>query len=527
MAYAWESAPLAQDDHSAQPAWMSAPLAQDEVMQTPAQAEAKEEPGLLKQVGRQLGLTVRHGIEGLGQAADVVTEAVAGPMRAVGIPTKSTSQLAAGAADWMGLPKPETAQERVVGDAARMVAGAGGFMGAGAGATKAGMTTLGKFFSANPAAQVVSAASSGAAGGVARESGAGATGQTLAALAGAMAPAGLQAAKKATQAVTKHSLGMTTGAGSDAIGEAYKAGKQGNQAFVDNMRGKVSAHDVVADAKAGLDKMRADRAAQYRSGMVDIKADKSVLDYAPIDKALGEVREMGNYKGVPIYQKAASTVGELDDLVKQWRSLPASEFHTPEGLDALKKAVGDIRTRTQPGTAERVAADKVYNAIKTEITKQAPTYSKVMKDYSEATDLIDEIGSTLSANRNASVDTSLRKLQSIMRNNANTNYGHRQGLVKKLEQQGGVDLVPALAGQALNSWTPRGLQQIPTTFGAGALAVTNPELLPAMALTSPRLMGETAYRLGDLARRVPKGPQGLGRAGVQMVPLSVLATKRE
>lgn len=513
MAYAWESAPLAQDDHSAQPAWMSAPLAQDEVMQTPAQAEAKEKSGVLAQVGRQVGLTARYGLEGVGQAAELVTEPVAGLMRAAGIPTKSTGQLASGLADTIGLPSPQNATERVV-------AGAGGFMGAGAGATKAGMTTLGKFFSANPAAQVVSAASSGAAGGVARESGAGATGQTLAALAGAMAPAGLQAAKKATQAVTKHSLGMTTGAGSDAIGEAYKAGKQGNQTFLNNMRGKVSAHDVVADAKAGLDKMRADRAAQYRSGMVDIKADKSSLDYAPVDKALNQARSEGLHKGLVLDEKVSEIVDAIEEKIRQLKTLPTS---TPEDFDALKKSIGNIRIKTQPGTTERRAADQVYNAIKAEINKQAPTYSKVMKDYSEATDLIDEIGSTLSANRNASVDTSLRKLQSIMRNNVSTNYGHRQGLVKKLEQQGGVDLVPALAGQALNSWTPRGLQQIPTTFGAGALAVTNPELLPAMALTSPRLMGETAYRLGGLARRVPKGPQGLGRAGVQMVPLSVLS----
>lgn len=480
----------------------------------------QQEPGFLGQVGRQVGLTARYGIEGLGQAADVVTEAVAGPMRALGIPTKSTSRLATDAADWLNLPQPQNSQERVVGDATRMLAGTGGFIGAGAAATKAGMTALGGFLGANPAAQAVSAASSGAAGAVARESNASPTMQTLAALTGAMAPTGVQLAKNAAQGAVKHSVGLSTGAGSDAIAEAYKAGKKGNQTFLNNMRGHVGASDVVDDVHAGLAKMQADRTAQYRSGMLDIKADKSVLNFAPIEQAVGDVKQMGSYKGVPIYQKAAGTVGELDDMVKQWKALPADEFHTPEGLDALKKAIGDIRARTQYGTAERVAADRVYNAVKAEITKQAPTYSKVMKDFSAATETIDEIRAALSAGKKSSVDTQLRKLQSVLRNNANTNYGNRQQLVKALEQRGEVDLMPALAGQALNSWTPRGLQQIPTTLGAGALAATNPLLLPSVTLTSPRLMGETAYHLGILGRYAPSAPQGLLGGGARVLPLA-------
>lgn len=466
-------------------------------------------------LARQVGLTARYGLEGLGQAADIV----AAPINALTggtNPSKSAEQFS----DWMGLPKPEGTLERVVGDATRMGFGAGGFMGAGAAATKAGMTALGGFLGANPTAQAVSAASSGAAGAAARESNASPTMQTLAALAGAMAPTGVQLAKNAAQGAVKHSVGLATGAGSDAIGEAYKAGKQGNQTFLNNMRGHVGASDVVDDVHAGLAKMQADRTAQYRSGMLDIKADKSVLNFTPIEQAVGDVKQMGSYKGVPIYQKAAGTVGELDDLVKQWKALPADEFHTPEGLDALKKAVGDIRARTQYGTAERVAADRVYNAVKAEITKQAPTYSNVMKNFSAATETIDEIRAALSAGKKSSVDTQLRKLQSVLRNNANTNYGNRQQLVKALEQRGEVELMPALAGQALNSWTPRGLQQIPTTLGAGALAATNPLLLPSVTLTSPRLMGETAYHLGILGRYVPSAPQGLFGGGARVLPLA-------
>ena len=52
--------------------------------------------------------------EGPAQAAQIVTEPIAGLMRWAGIPTRPLGEIASGAADAMGLPKPQTAQERVV-----------------------------------------------------------------------------------------------------------------------------------------------------------------------------------------------------------------------------------------------------------------------------------------------------------------------------------------------------------------------------------------------------------------------------
>lgn len=52
-----------------------------------------------------------------------------------------------------------------------------------------------------------------------------------------------------------------------------------------------------------------------------------------------------------------------------------------------------------------------------------------MKNYENASNLIREIEKTLSLNPKASIDTALRKLQSVMRDNVNTNYGKRGDLV--------------------------------------------------------------------------------------------------
>jgi hypothetical protein len=105
-----------------------------------------------------------------------------------------------------------------------------------------------------------------------------------------------------------------------------------------------------------------------------------------------------------------------------------------------------------------------------------------MKAYQEASELTKEIERALSLGNRASADTSMRKLQSLMRNNVNTNYGNRLDLAGKLEAAGGQEIMPAIAGQSLNSFTPRGLQGMAAT-GLGGFGLANPATLAALPLT--------------------------------------------
>lgn len=309
-----------------------------------------------------------------------------------------------------------------------------------------------------------------------------------------------QLARKGITSAAKNTVGLTTGAGGETFSTAYKAGKEGGTSFLENMRGNVPMTDVLDSAKDALSKMRMDRGNQYRSGMIDISNDKSVIDFAPIDKATQSLKTMGSFKGQVINKNAAGTVDEISDVVNQWKNLDPTEYHTPEGLDALKKSIGDIRDATQFGTPGRKAADTAYNSVKAQIELQAPTYAKVMKDYSQASQALTEIEKSLSLGNKAAADTSMRKLQSLMRNNVNTNYGNRLDLAKKLEEQG-ADILPAIAGQAASSFTPRGLQGLAAS-GAGIASFMNPATLAALPFASPRLMGEAAYGLGAMNRGI-------------------------
>lgn len=186
----------------------------------PAAVEAGD---AINQIPRQIGLTARYGLEGLGQAAEVVTEpirqnitdplarllykpSVSDLVTGKGAPQgKPLGKAASDLADWIGLPSPQNANERVVGDAARMVAGGGGMLGAANKAAKLpGLVGMaGTFMGQNPVNQLVSAAGAGGAAGASREAGGDPTMQAVAGLIGGVAaPAALAGVRRVGQAAT-------------------------------------------------------------------------------------------------------------------------------------------------------------------------------------------------------------------------------------------------------------------------------------------------------------------------------------
>jgi hypothetical protein len=318
-------------------------------------------------------------------------------------------------------------------------------------------------------------------------------------------------------ALTKQGLGLKTGVGTEPITQAVQAGRESNPAFIENLRGEVPAINVLEDAKTNLAQMNADKQGQYRSGMVNIKNDKSVLDLTGVESALKNAENSIDFKqsGIPKDAKAVEVLQKLREKIDQWKKLDPAEYHTPEGLDHLKQSLWEDFGKL--GQEEKTAysvGKQVYDSVKTEINKQAPEYAKVMKEYTDTSDLVKEIERSLSLGQKASADTAMRKLQSLMRNNVNTNYGQRLDLAQQLQAAGGKDIMPALAGQAMGDWTPRGIQRTTAGLeGMGAYAIGGPALAALdIAASSPRLVGESSYKYGQLANALTQGQQAASRA---------------
>lgn len=306
--------------------------------------------------------------------------------------------------------------------------------------------------------------------------------------------------------------GMTTGAGGVAIKQAFEAGKAGGERarqFRENISGVADPENVLNAAKQNLNVLRDMKSQQYRSGMVNISKDKSVLSFDGIDKALADAEKRTKFKGQIKDEAAFGEVSKAKEIVANWKALDPAEYHTPEGMDALKQSVGSVLEKLDPKTNSYNTINQVYGAIKSEIVKQAPVYSNVMRDYTQSIDQIKEVERALSLGNKASADTAMRKLQSLMRDNVQTNYGQRVRLAQQLEQQGGQMMMPGIAGQALQSVVPRGMSQVTGGGLTSYLGLTGqlPQAAAAAALSSPRLMGEAAYGLGLAARPVSMAGQ--------------------
>lgn len=312
--------------------------------------------------------------------------------------------------------------------------------------------------------------------------------------------------------------GVTTGVGAQPLKTAQRAGLEGGQAaeaFRESISGAAPMEAVVDDARRAVSQIRKERGDVYRREMGPIKANSAVLDFSKIDNAVDTAAGVKTYRGRSgtgpeqiLNEKTAAIRKEMTDEIAHWKSLDPAEFHTPEGIDALKQKLGEIKDATPVGTADRVVADKIYNAVRQTIVDQVPEYAKVMKGYETASKLLKEIESTLSLKPGANIDTSLKKLQSTLRDNVNTAYGRRTELANFLVNAGAPHLMEKLAGQALQAWVPRGLARLATleTIPAVAGAVGHGALgaaagaLAALPTMSPRLMGEAAYGIGKLRK---------------------------
>jgi hypothetical protein len=311
----------------------------------------------------------------------------------------------------------------------------------------------------------------------------GAAGAAVPVLGGALKLAGKGAA---------HVLGATTGAGAEPVRQAFRNAP----GFVENMRGGADPSAVVDSARQGVHTMRQQMYDAYAKSKGGWAGDTTPLNFQPIGQAYNEAVAKFSFKGTPqpgVEGVKAQTEQVLNNWLQKAQQDPS--FLTVEGLDALKRHLSTITPADVTNRAGRAFVSEVVDAVKASVVRQRPDYAAAMKDYWQRSAQLDEIERSLSLGDKATVDTALRKLQSLIRNNVNTNFGQRVQSAHAIEDMGGANILPQVAGQALNSWTPRGLQG---AVGIGG-SIVNPSAIPMLPTMSPRLVGESARGVGMVA----------------------------
>lgn len=328
-------------------------------------------------IPRQLGLTARYGLEGLANAAQLGTEPIRYVTDRLTGQTGKTKPLGAVAtqlADWLGLPSPQGANERVIGDATRLVAGAGGLGGAASLAKNApgAVGQMASMLSSNMPQQLGSAAGAGLAGGASREGGGNGLMQGVAALGGGIAGGLAPSAISGTATAVKSMFNRMTPQQMDAeisavlnqsgvdysqvpervkqslrqqMGSALQAGKELDPAAVARLtdfttvgaiptRGMVSQNPVQITREMNLAKIGANSADDGLSGlaMVQNSNNKTLIrnlndagaakgdPFVAGQSAIGAInaKDSALESGVSsLYKQARDTSGRAADLDRQ------------------------------------------------------------------------------------------------------------------------------------------------------------------------------------------------------------------
>lgn len=325
----------------------------------------------------------------------------------------------------------------------------------------------------------------------------------------------------------------TTGVGEGVMQEAFRTGKMGDKIAEDfrtAMRDPATGMEMaLGNAKQGVQTMKNAMFDKYKELEPLWKGDNTKINFKAIDAAEAKMLDEITVKdGRSFKYKVSDTdlkkIRDLQGVVDQWRKDPGS--WTMEGFDGLKQRLRNEVNFKSDNTPVIRAATQLSNSAKDAILSQVPDsapYKASMRHYMEASDTINEIEQGLSLGKKATTNSSIVKLQSIMRNNAQTLYGSRKALAEELEKSGNVSLMPSLAGAAASATTGRGIQRGVMAGGLPGLAmmaaehgVTVDALLAGgigLGLTSPRLMGEAFHgagrlnhRLGPVAREATIGP---------------------
>lgn len=318
------------------------------------------------QIPRQLGLTARYGLEGLGTIPAMLGNAMQGAgLQGAGGNAGQTI------ANFIGFPTPQGTTENVVAEGAKMLAPGAAFIKGGQAMSQLGGVTgrVGGLLAANPAAQLESAAGSGLLGGYAKETGGGDAAQFTAALAGGIgAPLAASAIKAAPGAMMDASKRFVAAVAPNAVREqampqidiTISNALRPYGVTLDQLPANIQAsirNDVTEAMRQGgnLDQAALQRLAAYRMVGATPRAANLTLDPVALTQQKNLAKIGANSKD-PAAQLLARAENENNaTLIRNLNELGAE--NAPDAMTAANTIMGALSGRNE---AARSNINRLY-----------------------------------------------------------------------------------------------------------------------------------------------------------------------
>jgi hypothetical protein len=338
----------------------------------------------------------------------------------------------------------------------------------------------------------------------------------------------------------------------EAAGSGFERGVTGaptarSESFTEGMRRPgESAESIVYTARDAIRGLRQAASNAYSTAMQQFGQNPVPLSIDVVRQRMSGIKPR-NYDAMlnaPKRPPDHVAWDQMNDTVEYYAQQAAADpsLLEPMAMDQFKQDLYEIGAKIG-GQYDKSAANiakTAYNAVRQELVKHDPVYADIMRDYEraavEARELEDTFSLGQARGKPLKVDAAARKLQSILRNNAFTNYGMRARQGERLAELDPTGtLMSATSGQMLSAPFARGITGgvaaggLPLT-AAGALVnpMTLLATIPTLLASSPRLAGELTYGAGrvagtgkrafDAAAQSPFG-EGLGTLGKSIADL--------
>jgi len=313
---------------------------------------------------------------------------------------------------------------------------------------------------------------------------------------------------KKVAGVTPKVQEFSSGASAKALATAAEAGATSDpklrNAFLAHMKGDAEPSAIVDMAHDALGKISAKRGENYVAEKAALTAGAlPALKWKPVTDALAqanaEIRHTSQGYSTVVNKGAEKALDQIGDEVATFMNAPAgSSFHTLEGFDALKRSIGDVRTHYVRDPVAYQKATMMYNAVLDAIKSEHPEYARMMENYSQASDEINQLKAAFGS-KSKNTELELRKI--LGAKNSQT----KQTLLAELAEQEPV-LPYMIAGHELRPLFPQGIQKAVSPLLTATLTGTGniPGAIAQSLSSSPRIMGGMNYNAGRVSGAVGK-----------------------
>lgn len=297
--------------------------------------------------------------------------------------------------------------------------------------------------------------------------------------------------------------GALTGTSQETLEEAFQAtlrgGKEAEQ-LKQSLRGSVTPESLVENMRESVSRVRNNNTATYARNLAPIK-NIPVNTTGVVDRLTSKLNDFGvkiTKDGLDFSNSRFRTVPQAQNKIEQaYNELLSMGDKTSLGqVDITRQALRELTLVGDDASARSANAliEEAISAVK-DSGKQVVGYEKLLGEFAENAEFLDEITRSLSTGDKATIDTAYRKLATSLK----TNNERRMNLIRELDEITDGAILADIAGQQLSEILPRGLfKQIGAGLVAGGIATggLSTAFLTPIIFASPRVAGEVVRALG-------------------------------